>query len=122
MVEKISVMQQKILDLIEISSFNNFDGKSVVRDLVEHKDLWDSVLMIRDDTGIILRDLPENYFNVDTLYILTDKLRENKMKEIIKGWSSDEFGVLSREKMQEWMGSYINSKEDIRKVISVWWD
>jgi hypothetical protein len=72
--------------LMEEASFNGFDGKQVVRDLKAHPELWEGVVMDRagypdrDSAGfggciclIKLRDISENYWNVDTVYILAKK-------------------------------------------------
>jgi len=75
---EINDIQKLYLELIVRSSFNNFDGYKVVKDLLKLRKYWYSVMMVRESVSeapinlITLRDLPENVNNVDTLYILTD--------------------------------------------------
>jgi hypothetical protein len=73
------------LELIRRWQFNAFDGERVAAKLLEHRDLWESVMMDRlalsgfgdlPAMGLIkLRDLPYNEWNVDTLYMLAPELQ-----------------------------------------------
>src|SRR5437879_3829495 len=66
-------VQEIQLELIRRSSFNEFDGERVLASLMRHRSLWLAVLMDRPGpTDLIkLRDLPDNHWNVDTLFVLT---------------------------------------------------
>lgn len=61
-------IQDLHFELMRRASFNDFDGESVVNTLKEHRDLWKGAIMDRDNL-IPLRDIPSNYWNVDTLYL-----------------------------------------------------
>ena len=110
----LSKPQDLWLKLIRLSSFNLFDGDRVVDDLLKHRDLWLSAIMIQDPAGITLRDLPEGAHNVGTLLIMTEIDRAAALYDLAAKWQADE----------------INWIEDIRflggvrerKVLSLWWD
>src|SRR4051812_26193705 len=74
-----ATVQEIQLELIRRTRYNAFDGERVYAALVRHRELWEAVLMDRPGlshgalsaAGLIkLRDLSDNYWNVDTLYIL----------------------------------------------------
>ena len=92
------------LELIRRHQYNAFDGEKVAAKLWEHRDLWDAVMMDRlaisspgrlPSMGLIkLRDLPDNLWNVDTLYSLAaskgagERLAEIFNMEIGAAWSA----------------------------------
>ena len=72
------------LELIRRTTFNAMNGERIVASLLAHRDLWLAALLDRPGvpnyskpgqllmSGLIkLRDLPENYWNADTLFLLT---------------------------------------------------
>ena len=75
-----ATVQEIQLELIRRTSFNSMDGPRVVAHLQQHRDLWSAVMLDRStyvvsgglpDMGLIkLRDLPGNFWNADTLFIL----------------------------------------------------
>ena len=86
--------QEIQLELIRRRKFNAFDGQRVVASLLEHRDLWEAVMMERlaiSNPGklpvlgmVKLRDLPADEWNVDTLYILTRNTDDaERLAEII---------------------------------------
>jgi hypothetical protein len=79
-----ATVQDIQLELIRRSGFNDFDGEQVCALLARHRALWAAVLFDRPGVpnyreptrllagGLIkLRDLPDNIWNVDTLFVLT---------------------------------------------------
>ena len=124
------------LELMKRASFNSFDGERVVRDLLNHRDLWKSCFMTRDIEASIrhhlppvavhessdlipLRDIDEGYWNVDTLYVLVNKSKEKDMKILaLEAWQADDVGVLNKEDASRRLGRYPASG----RVICVWWD
>ena len=105
-------VQELYLELVKKSRV----GEVVVKDLLKHKDLWDSVFMM--PTGVTLRDIPKGINNVDTLYILTDKKRLSKLKEVAKNWDYDLFEVVEEIEALLFLGQ---STED-EVVVVIWWD
>jgi hypothetical protein len=77
-------VQEIQLELLRRSCWNALDGERIHASLMKHRDLWLAVLLDRPGvanyaepsfllmSGLIkLRDLPDNFWNADTLYILT---------------------------------------------------
>src|SRR5688572_5813879 len=77
-------IQEIQLELMRRRSFNAFDGPKVVASLQRHRDLWLAAYMDRFGlcskdhpdwipafSLIKLRDLPHDWWNVDTLCLLT---------------------------------------------------
>ena len=102
---EINDIQKLYLELIVRSSFNNFDGYKVVKDLLKLRKYWYSVIMVRESVSeapinlITLRDLPENVNNVDTLYILTDYLNLFYIFPTIKNeWNCDTLLIICSSK------------------------
>lgn len=138
-------LRKMMLDLIEISTFNAFDGKKVRADLESIPDCWQACMMTRDgDCGITLRDLSDGCYNVDTLYILTDRQHYQKVLKLAKTWKADhilqyrsdgqfgsdrwesgrdgyKFHHLKNEKQD--VGSFLGASDSEKRVIiRLWWD
>src|SRR5437764_5972271 len=88
-----ATVQDIQLELIRRTRFNGADGERVIASLMAHRYLWEAVLLDRlgvsrpgrlPAAGLIkLRDLPDNIWNADTLYILTpDEATARKIVEI----------------------------------------
>ena len=114
----LSHTQKVQLQLIYDRRFNQFDGPRVVDDLINNKSLWIAALMTRSTeqlgVGITLRDLPANYYNVDTLYLTTNSI--TKLKKLAKKWEADEISEI------EDPGSFLGSYPPKMKVLCLWWD
>ena len=115
--EKKATIQELHLELIRRASFNNFDGERVVEDLLADKGLWQGVVMDRGAYGkdidlIKLRDIPDNYWNVDTLFILAAEGKEEELMDLAKSWDADEVNWMIKPSLGGGDG----------KVLSVWWD
>jgi hypothetical protein len=115
-VTKIQAIQ---LDLLRRSSFNNLDGPQVVRDLLSHRQLWCAALIDRlgSDALIKLRDLDDNYWNVDTLYVLSSGANDPALARLAGRWHSD---------ARSWVGgsaaSQLLGDSRPRRILEVWWD
>jgi hypothetical protein len=119
MPSKINPTQNLMLDLITKASFNDFDGKAVVDDLMNHQELWCSVMMTREGMcGITLRDLPDGDYNVDTLYILSSGKDDNHLLAVAEGWPSDEVSWLSDDAAGKFLGCFPATG----RVLRLWWD
>lgn len=108
-------------ELIKKASFNEFDGVVVVEDLKKHKDLWRGVVMDRGSYGcyedgmnlIKLRDIEDDCWNVDTLYILAVDTKTEELKKLAEKWEADEVSYMKEPYLGG--GKYT-------KVLRVWWD
>ena len=127
-------IQDLIFEIMERSSYNEFNGKAVVKDLQSHKDLWKGVVMDReygsfdpvDRDGfkhgidlIKLRDICDNIYNVDTLFILPSGKDDEALRKLALGWDADEV---------DWVGNGdhyslgIGGKNSDIKILRIWWD
>jgi len=126
--------KQKIqLTRLRLRSFNFLDGNDVADSLARNQHLWQSFIFGRFKYGwlIELRDLPDDYLNADTLYILTYKDNLSVLLDVISTWSADEVGWVGAESSEGPIG--MTSKElasafgshpfpaDLA-VVRVWWD
>jgi hypothetical protein len=87
-------IQKIILDLISNTSFNEFDGKVVAKDLRKNEDKWKGVIFGRFCyyTLIPLRDIDLDTYNADTIFIKLPKENLGWLKEMVEKWKVDEFG------------------------------
>jgi hypothetical protein len=127
-------VQEIHLELLRRTSFNALDGEKVYASLQKHRPLWRAVLLDRPGVanyaeprhllmcGLIkLRDLDDNLWNADTLFILTPTRSTARERARI----ADE---------EDW-GGEIQVYEDLREtddalgtgrqeygLLSIWWD
>jgi hypothetical protein len=124
-----ATVQEIQLELIRRTQYNAFDGERVFAALQAHWDLWDAALMDRfgiptpgelPRSGLIkLRDLPGNYWNVDTLYVLCpDAARARQLAEIAEAWA----GEVQVHDDEEEVGSALGSSREEWAIVTVWWD
>ena len=126
-----ATVQEIQLELVRRTSFNGFDGERVVASLLAHRNLWEAVMIGRipvngppglPRSGLIpLRDMPHNFWNMDTLYVLVpDANRARQLARVIKSehWGGD-LGVFAN---QEEVDDALGSGRETRAVIRVWWD
>jgi hypothetical protein len=118
--KKINDIQQLQFELMKRASFNEFDGDRVVRSLEENRDLWDGVIMCRQYAeGISLRDIGDDYWSVDTVYILLrNGASDEALKKLAKTWEADEVDYLDEKEATSFLGT---NTSDTR-VLRVWWD
>jgi hypothetical protein len=128
----ISDMQRTQLELLRSVRYNELDGEKVVNDLLAWRDMWYGVIADRFALArprdaayqvinlIKLRDLPRNYWNVDTVFIwTTDAHVDTLIERIKKRWRADDVGVFDRDEAEESLG-YGPLRDD--RLIYVWWD
>jgi hypothetical protein len=116
--EEINKTQKLMFKIMKRASFNEFDGKQVVADLIEHKDLWTGCMFIRDDL-ITLRDISDDHWNADTLYILTTGINDEKLERIaLEDWGADEVSYLDKKEAEYSLGMFSCP----HKVLRIWWD
>lgn len=127
-----ATVQEIQLELIKRASRDDaMDGEQVVASLLKHRDLWVAVMMDSfcfsnpgrlPSVGLIkLRDLDTNFWNADTMYILTETAdKVHRLATIIE---EEEWGGLvvvhdDEEDVQQALGG----GEPGQAVVSVWWD
>jgi hypothetical protein len=124
--------QEIELELMRRRCFNQFDGPKIVASLRRHRSLWLAALKDRPGLAsdgetlgglelIKLRDLPANYWNVDTLFISTpDVMSGQKLLKIAEAerWDAD----VARLHENEEERSRALGTSDPPYVVSFWWD
>ncbi|SRR5258706_14605554 len=111
--------QAVLLELIQHNDFNHFSGKFIRDELVKYRNLWKACLMTRHGTGIVLRDLNEGCYNVDTLYILAAPGRAFDLAKVISRWEADEVKCMEGKEADSFLGQGGHLDET---VFEVWWD
>lgn len=123
------------LELIRRTKFNMMDGERIITSLLRHRDLWMAVLLDRPGlpnynepirllmAGLIkLRDLPQNIWNADTLYILTRTHEQARRLERIieeEDWFADAVHVYED---QREIDNALGTGRQQFGLVSVWWD
>jgi len=137
-------VQRLNLRLMELASFNEFNGPEVVKSLLDNKELWQACVMDRSTFFSVeelnerkgnwsiclikLRDMGEETtkrlgqgcWNVDTLFILPsqDKLEQAKIYKLAKTWNADEVNWIGWPVAGSLLGGYFHKAT---RILRVWW-
>ncbi len=124
-------IQEIQLELIRRRHFRAFDGQRVADCLLQHRDLWEAVMMDRlaishpgslPTMGLMkLRDFPKDEWNVDTLYILTRAKEDaERLAEILnkRQWG----GMVDVHTDPEEVDDALGGAKPGQAVVSIWWD
>ncbi len=129
-----ATVQEIQLELLRRTRFSALDGEKLYASLLKHRHLWLAALLDRPGvpdyaepsrllmSGLIkLRDLPDNYWNADTLFILTR--------------THDEANQIARiAEEEDWAGEVVvfDDQSEIDRalgtgrqgygLVSIWWD
>src|SRR5262249_45381634 len=133
--EVISRSQKLAFMLMLEAEFNAFDPYRVITDLLGQRSLWQGAVMDRGFLGsgggdgrkwarlssdlVKLRDISEGFWNVDTLFLLTEKRSVDPLRALAEGWDADEIHVLESEDVGALLGAF--PAGDAR-ILTVWWD
>lgn len=148
----ISRVQRIQIQLMRLSSFNEFNGDRVADSLIEHRDLWIGFILDRESYSaeyarrkfeeggceglpfapidtIRLRDIASNYWNVDALFILPQPGKEDSLELLVRReWGADEINWYNPgDASHIWLNppKKLGDKSDvvnIEKMLRVWWD
>jgi hypothetical protein len=118
-------VQEIHLELIRRSQHNNFDGEQVCADLLAHRGDWQAVLfdtnaLTGGGGGLIkLRDLADNFYNVDTLYILAvDEAAGQRLAALAEPWLADNVVIHEQDETDDHLGGC----DDNGRLVAMWWD
>lgn len=130
-----ATVQEIQLELIRRTRFNAFDGEQIYASLMKHRTLWQAVLLDRPGlpnyhkprrllmSGLIkLRDLDDNIWNADQLFILTAKREQAvQLARIIEeeDWGGEEPTVYAN---QEEIDGALGVGREEYGLLSIWWD
>lgn len=116
-------IQEIQLKLIRLSSFNSFDGDKVADSLIANKHLWEGAIITRLNDLICLRDIKDDCWNVDTLYVLPVKGCEDELESLTENWDADEVEWIGGKRASDMLGFWSSDLENNSRIIlSVWWD
>lgn len=129
--KQINAVQKLQMELMKFATFNNFDGQYISKSLESNADLWIGFVMDRSSYCfhakkesyekidlIKLRDISDNYWNVDTLYILTSPEMSKKLFKLAKKWGADEIRWVEPREAAQMLGVGTTSNY----ILRVWWD
>ena len=130
-----ATVQEIQLELIRRTSFNAFDGERIYASLMKHRAYWQAVLLDRPGLanyqkprhllmmGLIkLRDLDDNLWNADQLFILTATREQAvQLARIIEeeDWGGEKPIVYDD---QEEIDSSLGVGRQEYGLVSIWWD
>lgn len=127
-------VQEIQLELLRRASVDVLDGERVHASLLRHRHLWLAALIDRPGLpnyaqprelltiGLItLRDLPDNFWNADTLFILTPS--HDAARELARIIEDEDWGGMVRvyEDQEEIDGALGTGRSEYG-LLSVWWD
>ncbi len=127
----INEVQHLYFELLQRVHYNLLDGERVVRDLIEWRDLWYSVVATRlpypstQENRLpidlsLLRTTRWNDWPADTLYIWTNEEALPQLQRLIEErWQASEIEVLLPEDVELIMA---NLSDAHNRVLFVWWD
>jgi len=129
-----ATVQDIQLELIRRTRFNTFDGVKVCELLSQHRKLWRAVLFDQPGlpnytapgslliSGLIkLRDLEDNIWNVDTLFVLTHTIDD--ARELAAAFEESPLGAMPRvhDDMAE-TDMALGTGRQMYGILTVWWD
>jgi hypothetical protein len=129
-----ATVQEIQLELIRRTRFNTFDGEKVCELLERHRDKWQAVVFDRPGFpnyehptqllagGLIkLRDLDDNIWNVDTLFVLTHT--PEQARELSIAFDESDTGampILCEDQRENDMA--LGTGRQVFGLLKVWWD
>ena len=129
-----ATMQDIQLELIRRRRFNDFDGERICQLLLDHRSLWTAVLLDRlgqlhfEKPGNIpmgglikLRDLADNFWNTDSLFVLTHTPAQAKVLEA--AFEESGTGAMPRviDNLEE-SDMALGMGRQVYGLLKVWWD
>ena len=129
-----ATVQQIQLELIRRTRFNTFDGEKVCALLEQYREKWRAGLFDRPGfpkydhpaqllaAGLIkLRDLDDNIWNADTLYVLTHT--PEQARELFAAFDESDTGampILCEDQRENDMA--LGTGRQVFGLLKVWWD
>jgi len=106
-------LQEMQFRMMELSSFNLFDGEKVVKSLRANYGIWKRFIFVDCyNSHVSLRDMEKGKWNADTLLIVVrEKFAENMMA-VAKFWKANELSC-HKKHLAVGKGEFL---------IRVWWD
>src|SRR5438128_7092173 len=126
-------VQEIQMELLRRTRFNALDGERVCASLLRHRHLWLAALLDRPGlpnyaepgdlllSGLIkLRDLPEDFWNADMLFVLTPTLQQ--ARELARIAEEEDWaGEIRVYQDQEEIDRALGTGRQEFGLLSVWW-
>ncbi len=122
-----ATVQDIHLELIRRTQYNFFEGQQVLADLLAHRADWQAVMLDSSNLagggcfgGLIkLRDLADNIYNVDTLYMLAvNEAAAQRLANFAEEWQADDVQIYDQNATNERLGN----SDDAMRLVTMWWD
>jgi hypothetical protein len=127
-------VQEIQLELLRRTRIDALDGERVYVSLLSHRQLWLAALLDRPGlpnyavpgellvAGLIkLRDLPENFWNADTLFILTPTIEQaHQLARLAE--AEDWAGEIRVHEDPEELTQALGAGRQGYGLLTVWWD
>jgi hypothetical protein len=129
-----ATVQDIQFELLRRTSFNALNGEQVALSLLQHRQLWLAFLLDRPGvanygepafllmSGLIkLRDLPDNHWNADQLFILTQtRAQARELARIAEeeDWAGEVFVYENQDQIDRALGT---GRQEYG-LLSIWWD
>ena len=120
---KITKIQALQLQIIALTSHNNFDGRKINKLLLENRHFWRAVMMPPIEL-FPLRDMENGLWVADTLYLLPQSGKEFELEELVREqFNADEITWIGGDQALDLLGYWDNDVVlNPRLILSVWWD
>ncbi len=129
-----ATVQEIQIELIRRTKFNTFDGETVCELLRLHRKLWRAALFDRPGlpnyaeptrllmSGLIkLRDLEDDIWNIDTLFVLTQTI--DAARELATAFEESNTGAMpSVHDDQREIDMALGTGRQEFGILTVWWD
>lgn len=126
-----ATVQEIQLELIRRRKSHAFNGQRVADFLLDHKDLWEAVMMDRlaishpgrlPTMGLMkLRDFPNDQWNADTLFVLTaNKEAAESLAELFREKQLGGFVDLHTDPIE--VDNALGGAKPGQSIVSIWWD
>jgi hypothetical protein len=76
---------------------------------------------------VVLRDLPKDFVNLSTLFLLAQPGHQDALEALAQGWEADEVHWIAQDEAFQAMGEAAVRNKDFvgdpaRVILRVWWD
>jgi hypothetical protein len=112
--ELVSVTQRLQFMLMIEASWDEFRAPTVIRDLLQHRELWLGAMMFTDSNPLWPLPYLDEQWNADTLYILSSGKDPDALKAVADRWYADATWVEDGKKPKPY-------KREVPPILRVWW-
>ena len=112
--EFLSVAQRLQFMLMIEASWDEFHAPTVIRDLLQHRELWHAAMMFTDSDPLWPLPYLDEQWNADTLYILSSGKDHDALKAVADHWYADATWVPEGKKPTP-------HQREVSRILRIWW-